>query len=98
MTRLRKLAVGGAAAALIMTGAVSKSFAIKSGAFQYLAGASIGIPAGAAAPPGIYSGLVSSEGIFGGMTGNQGGTDQRRSRHWPGFVHRNCADRLVDRL
>ena len=74
MTRLRKLALGGAAAALIMSGAVSKSFAIESGAFQYLAGASIGVPAGAAAPPGVYTGLVSAYGLFGGMSGNQGGT------------------------
>jgi Putative MetA-pathway of phenol degradation len=80
MTRLRKLAVGGAAAALIMTGAVSKSFAIESGAFQYLAGASIGVPAGAAAPPGVYTGLVSAYGIFGGMTGNQGATGANGGR------------------
>lgn len=75
MTRLKKLALGGAAAAVIMTGAVSKSFAVESGAFQYLAGASIGVPAGAAAPPGLYTGFESAEGIYGGMTGNQGGTN-----------------------
>jgi hypothetical protein len=74
MTRLKKLALGGAAAALIMTGAVSKSFAVESGAFQYLAGASIGIPGGAAAPPGLYTGFTSAYGIYGGMSGNQGGT------------------------
>jgi hypothetical protein len=74
MTRLKKLAIGGAAAALIMTGAVSKSFAIEAGDFQYLAGASIGIPGGAAAPPGVYTGFESAFGLYGGMTGNQGGT------------------------
>ena len=74
MTRLKSLALGGAAAALIMSGAVSKSFAIESGAFQYLAGASIGIPGGASAPPGLYTGFTSAYGLYGGMTGNQGGT------------------------
>lgn len=80
MTRLKKLALGGAAAAVIMTGAVSKSFAIESGAFQYLAGASIGVPAGAAAPPGLYTGLESVEGLYGGMTGNFGNTGANGGR------------------
>ena len=44
MTRLKSIALGGATAALIMSGAISQSFAIESGAFQYLAGSSIGIP------------------------------------------------------
>jgi len=74
MTRLRKIALGGAAAALIMTGAVSKSFAVESGSFQYLPGSSIGIPGGAAAPPGVYTGFESVYGIYGGMYGNYGGT------------------------
>jgi hypothetical protein len=74
MTRIRSLVLGGAAAALLMGGAVSKSFAIESGAFQYLAGASIGVPAGAAAPPGIYTGLETETGLVGGMTGNFGAT------------------------
>lgn len=73
MTRLRSLALGGAAAALIMAGATSKSFAIEPGTFQYLAGGTIGIPSGAAAPPGLYTGVTFWEGLFGGMTGNQGG-------------------------
>lgn len=72
MTRLKKLALGGATAALLMTGAASKSFAIESGAFQYLAGPTIGLPLGAAPPPGLYTGLTSAYGLFGGMTGNQG--------------------------
>ena len=72
MTRLKKLALGGATAALLMTGAASQSFAIESGAFQYLAGATIGLPLGAAPPPGIYTGLTSAYGIYGQMTGNQG--------------------------
>jgi hypothetical protein len=85
MTRLKKLAIGGAAAALIMTGAVSKSFAIEAGDFQYLAGASIGIPGGAAAPPGVYTGFESAYGQFGGMTGNQGGTLPNQSAHGIGL-------------
>jgi hypothetical protein len=72
MTRLRSLALGGVAAALIMAGATSKSFAIEPGTFQYLAGGTIGIPSGAAAPPGLYTGVTFWEGLFGGMTGNQG--------------------------
>jgi hypothetical protein len=72
MTRLRSLALGGAAAALIMAGATSKSFAVEPGTFQYLAGGTIGIPAGAAAPPGLYTGVTFWEGLFGGMTGTQG--------------------------
>jgi hypothetical protein len=58
MTRMRNWVLGGAAAVLFMTGAASRSFAAESGTFtNTLAGASIGIPAGAAPPPGLYSGL-----------------------------------------
>lgn len=74
MTRLRSIALGGAAAALIVAGATSKSFAVEAGTFQYLAGGTIGIPVGAAAPPGLYTGVTYWESPFGGMTGNQGGT------------------------
>jgi hypothetical protein len=80
MTRLRQIALGGATAALLMGGAVSESFAIESGAFQYLAGASIGIPAGAAAPPGLYGAFEPFWGITGGMTGNFGGTGPNGGR------------------
>jgi hypothetical protein len=72
MTRLQKLALSGATAALLMTGAASKSFAIESGAFQYLAGATIGLPLGAAPPPGVYTGFTAAYGLYGQMTGNQG--------------------------
>jgi hypothetical protein len=72
MTRLKQLVLGSAAAALLMGGAVTKSSAIESGAFQYLAGGTIGLPLGALPPAGIYTGLTNFEGIFGGMTGNQG--------------------------
>jgi hypothetical protein len=73
MTRLRNLALGGLAA-LAMTGVASSAYAIESGAFQYLAGASIGIPAGAAPPAGLYTALETFEGLYGGMNGNFGGT------------------------
>jgi hypothetical protein len=73
MTRLKQLVLGSAAAALLMGGAVSKSFAVEPGTFQYLAGASIGIPGAAAPPPGIYTGFESAYGLYGGMTGTQGG-------------------------
>ncbi len=73
MTRMKQLVLGSAAAALLMGGAVSKSFAVEPGTFQYLAGASIGIPGGAAPPPGVYTGFELAYGLYGGMTGTQGG-------------------------
>jgi hypothetical protein len=73
MTRLKHLALGGLAA-LAMTGVASSAYAIESGSFQYLPGASIGIPAGAAPPPGLYTGLETNYGPVGGMYGNYGGT------------------------
>ena len=60
MTRLKRVALGGAVAALVMTGAASKSFAIEGINFDnQLRGATIGLPLGAAPPPGLYSGLES---------------------------------------
>lgn len=85
MTRLRSLALGGAAAALIMAGATSKSFAVEPGTFQYLAGGTIGIPAGAAAPPGLYTGVTFWEGLYGGMTGSQGLTLPNQTAHGLGL-------------
>lgn len=85
MTRLRQIALGSAAAALLMGGAVSKSFAVEAGTFQYLAGASIGIPGGAAPPPGLYTGLLSAYGLYGGMTGNQGGQLPSSTSHGVGL-------------
>jgi hypothetical protein len=82
MTRLRSIALGGAAAALIMAGATSKSFAVEPGTFQYLAGGTIGIPSGASAPPGLYTGVTFWEGLYGGMTGIQGGLSNS-----PGTTH-----------
>jgi hypothetical protein len=73
MTRLRNLALGGLAA-LAVGSFASSAFAIEPGTFNYLAGASNGIPGGAAAPPGVYTGLTSVEGIYEPMTGIQGVT------------------------
>jgi hypothetical protein len=59
MTRLRQMALGGLAA-LAIGSVASSAFAMESGTFQNrLNGATIGIPAGAAAPPGLYTGLES---------------------------------------
>ncbi len=63
MTRLKKLALGGATAALIMTGAASQSFAVEPASFtNNLSGASMGLPLGAAPPPGLYSGFETLTG------------------------------------
>jgi hypothetical protein len=72
MTRLRQIMLGGLAA-LVVGGAVSSAFAEESGTFQNrLNGATIGIPAGAAAPPGLYSGLETAYlGFPGSGKGNQ---------------------------
>jgi hypothetical protein len=61
MTRLKRLVIGGAAAALLATGAVSQAFAEEPGSFQNrLQGATIGLPLGAAPPPGLYTGLETA--------------------------------------
>ncbi len=77
MTRLKRLFIGGATAALLATGAVSQAFAEEPGSFQNrLEGATIGLPMGAAAPPGLYTGLESAYlglanfGHAGGTSGN----------------------------
>lgn len=58
MTRLKSLAIGSAAAAVLMAGAVSQSFALEPGSFDNrLNGGTIGIPLGASAPAGVYTGL-----------------------------------------
>jgi hypothetical protein len=58
MTRLKSLAIGSAAAAVMMAGAVSQSFALEPGSFDNrLNGGTIGIPLGASAPAGVYTGL-----------------------------------------
>jgi hypothetical protein len=79
MTRLRKIALGGAAAALIMTGAASQSFAEEPGTFtNHLAGGSVGAPLGAAPPPGLYAvnetlwGVVGNAAITRGNAGIPG--------------------------
>jgi len=73
MTRLRQMALGGIAA-LTFAGAASAALAEETGTFQNrLNGATIGIPAGAAAPPGLYTGLESVYlgNIVGSGVGNQ---------------------------
>jgi hypothetical protein len=74
MTRLRNLALGGLAA-LAIGGAATSAFANEpgGGGFNYLAGASNGIPSGASLPPGLYTGFTSAYGLVEPMTGNQGG-------------------------
>ena len=58
MLELRRGAWAAAAALLILTVGVSKSFAVESSSFtNTLGGASVGVPAGAAPPPGLYTGI-----------------------------------------
>lgn len=74
MTHLKKIVLGGAAAALMMTGAVSKSFAVEPGDFtNYLRGATQGLPLGALPPAGIYGGFaLNATGLgWSGGRGNQ---------------------------
>lgn len=79
MIRIKTIALGGIAAALVMAGAASKSFALESGSFDNrLFGATEGLPLGAAAPPGVYAGTTSlvTPNFWG--TGNRaGGTGLR---------------------
>jgi hypothetical protein len=60
MTRqLKRIAWGAAAAALVMAGTASKSFAVEPGDFtNYLRGATQGLPLGALPPPGLYGGFA----------------------------------------
>lgn len=70
MTHLRKIVLGGAAAALMLTGAVSKSFALEGGDFtNYLRGATQGLPLGALPPPGLYGGFGLNATGLGGPAG-----------------------------
>ncbi len=70
MTRFRTLIVGGAAAALFMTGAVSKSFAVEPGDFtNYLRGATQGLLLGGLPPPGLYGSFSPNATGLGGSAG-----------------------------
>ncbi len=56
--RLTNILLGAAAAALLMTGAMSESFATEPGDFtNYLRGATQGLPLGALPPAGLYGGF-----------------------------------------
>jgi hypothetical protein len=58
MTRFKSIAIGSAAATVMMASAVSQSFALEPGSFDNrLNGGTIGVPLGAAAPAGLYTGL-----------------------------------------
>jgi hypothetical protein len=77
MTHLRAIVLGGAAAALIVGGAATKSVAIENGDFtNYLRGATQGLPLGGLPPPGLYGGFGLDvtglpAGLFNAGAGNQ---------------------------
>jgi hypothetical protein len=70
MTRLRRIVIGAAAAALALAGGAGKSFATEPGDFtNYLRGATQGLPLGAAPPPGIYASFGLNATGLGGSAG-----------------------------
>lgn len=68
MTRLNRIVVSAATVALLLTGAISESFATEPGDFtNYLRGATQGLPLGALPPDGIYAGFgLNATGLGGG--------------------------------
>ena len=72
MTRLKSIALSGFAATLFVTGAVNKGFAVEPADYEnYLRGATVGLPLGAAPPPGLYSGITALFGVNSYAHGNQ---------------------------
>jgi hypothetical protein len=72
MRNLRGLALGSLAAALLTAYAVNTSYAVEPGDYEnYLRGATVGLPLGAAPPPGLYSGLTTLFGVNSYAYGNQ---------------------------
>jgi hypothetical protein len=94
MTRLRQIATAGLAA-IAIGGVASSASAMETGTFQNrLAGATIGLPLGAAPPPGIYSGLFT--GYLGMTSGNSNagastGNQCAAVRNAAGALTGNCA-------
>jgi len=88
MTRLRQIALAGLAAVAI-GGAASSASAEQFGTFENrLAGATIGLPLGAAPPPGLYTGLETFYlGVF-----NGGGNGGRSTGNWCIPAGHNCAN------
>jgi len=73
MTRSTPISLGGFAAALMVAGAASTSFAAEPGDFQAnLRGDTIGVPIGAAPPPGLYAGMLTFIGLNGVGQGQNG--------------------------
>ena len=78
MTRLRQIAMAGLAA-IAIGGVASSASAEEFGTFENrLAGATIGLPLGAAPPPGLYTGLETA---YLGMA-NGGGNGGRTVGNW----------------
>jgi hypothetical protein len=88
MTRLRQIAMAGLAA-IAIGGVASSASAEEFGTFENrLAGATIGLPLGAAPPPGIYTGLETAYlGVFQG-----GGQEGRSAGNWCIKAGNNCAN------
>jgi hypothetical protein len=88
MTRLRLIAMAGLAA-IAIGGVASSASAEEFGTFENrLAGATIGLPLGAAPPPGIYTGLETA--YLGLLQG--GGNNGRSVGNWCIPAGNNCAN------
>ena len=87
MTRLRQIAMAGLAA-IAIGGVASSASAEEFGTFENrLAGATIGLPLGAAPPPGLYTGLETAYlGVF------QGGERGTSAGNWCIRTGNNCAN------
>lgn len=72
MTRQRRITLSGFVATLFLASAASRSVAVEPADYEnYLRGATVGLPLGAAAPPGLYSGITTLFGVNSYAHGNQ---------------------------
>ena len=72
MSKLGNLASAGLTAAAFVSATTTRSFAVEPADYEnYLRGATVGLPLGAAPPPGLYTGLSTLYGVNSFAHGNQ---------------------------